>query len=87
MSKRNITYIKPQEPSFLKRLKAEAGYKEPDTIETKKKALPQDADDLEDKEDEQPVVVVLKEGDLSAEEAEKFKKEGRKIAVLCVIIS
>ena len=35
MSKRNITYIKPEEPSFLKRLKAEAGYKEPDTIETK----------------------------------------------------
>jgi len=35
MSKRNVTYIKPQEPSFLRKLKAEAGYKGPDTVETK----------------------------------------------------
>jgi hypothetical protein len=35
MSKRNVTYIKPQEPSFLRKLKAEAGYKAPDTVETK----------------------------------------------------
>jgi hypothetical protein len=35
MSKRNVSYIKPEEPSFLKRLKAEVGYKEADTVETK----------------------------------------------------
>jgi hypothetical protein len=35
MSRRNITYIKPQEPNFLTRLKAEAGYTKADTLETK----------------------------------------------------
>jgi hypothetical protein len=35
MSKRNVSYIKPEEPSFLRRLKVEAGYKEADTVETK----------------------------------------------------
>jgi hypothetical protein len=35
MSKRNVTYMKPQEPSFLRKFKAEAGYKEADTVETK----------------------------------------------------
>jgi len=75
MSKRNVTYIKPQEPNFLRKLKAEAGYKEPDTVETKREALPHDADELEHKEDEQPVVVVLKPGDLTAEEVANIKKE------------
>ncbi|PSN52946.1 Uncharacterized protein C0J52_03641 [Blattella germanica] len=78
MSKRNISYIKPEEPSFLKRLKAEAGFKEADTVETKREALPQDADDLDDRDDEKPVVVVLKPGDLTAEEVEKIEKEGKK---------
>lgn len=36
MSKKNsITYIKPEEPSFLKKLKAQIGYKEGPTVETK----------------------------------------------------
>lgn len=36
MSKRNnISYVKPEEPNFLKRIKQEIGYKEPDTIEAK----------------------------------------------------
>jgi len=36
MSKRNnITYVKPQEPSFLAKLKAEIGYKEGPTVDTK----------------------------------------------------
>jgi hypothetical protein len=75
MSKRNVTYIKPQEPNFLRKLKAEAGYKGPDTVETKREVLPHDADELEHKEDEQPVVVVLKPGDLTAEEVANIKKE------------
>ncbi|XP_068083610.1 uncharacterized protein KIAA1143 homolog isoform X2 [Anabrus simplex] len=78
MAKRNVSYIKPQEPEFLKRLKQEAGYVEKDTIETKKQVLPL-AEDNEDKEEDQPVVVVLNPGDISAEEAEKIRakqKEG-----------
>lgn len=39
--------------------------------------LPCDADELKDKEDDQPVVVVLKPGDLTAEEAAKIEKEGK----------
>lgn len=35
MSKRNIAYIKPDEPAFLKRLKQSIGYKEGTTVETK----------------------------------------------------
>lgn len=35
MSKRHITYIKPEEPSFLKKLKQQAGYKEGPTVDTK----------------------------------------------------
>lgn len=35
MSKRNVAFIKPEEPNFLKRIKQEIGYKEPDTIEAK----------------------------------------------------
>jgi len=35
MSKRNIAYIKPDEPAFLKRMKQQIGYQEPDTVEAK----------------------------------------------------
>ncbi|XP_043647593.1 uncharacterized protein KIAA1143 homolog [Drosophila teissieri] len=78
MSKRNITYVKPQEPSFLAKLKAEIGYKEGPTVETKRQRLdPQDQEDYDSeedsREDEQPQVVVLKPGDLSAEEAKTEK--------------
>lgn len=44
-----------------------------------REVLPQDADELEDKEDEQPVVVVIKPGDLTAEEAANIKKEGKAV--------
>ena len=33
--KHNISYIKPEEPKFLRDLKIQAGYKEGPTIETK----------------------------------------------------
>ncbi|XP_017057963.1 uncharacterized protein KIAA1143 [Drosophila ficusphila] len=80
MSKRNnITYVKPQEPSFLAKLKAEIGYKEGPSVETKRQRLePEDYDSGEDsrpdREDEQPQVVVLRPGDLSAEEAKTEKQ-------------
>lgn len=35
MSKRNIAYIKPQDPSFLAKLKQEIGYKEGPNVDTK----------------------------------------------------
>ncbi|XP_067002621.2 uncharacterized protein KIAA1143 homolog isoform X3 [Anabrus simplex] len=78
MAKRNVSYIKPQEPEFLKRLKQEAGYVEKDTIETKKQVLPL-AEDNEDKEEDQPVVVVLNPGDISAEEAEKIRAKQKEV--------
>lgn len=46
-----------------------------------REALPRDADELEDKEDEQPVVVVLKPGDLTAEEVVNIKKEGKAVLI------
>ncbi|XP_032599177.1 uncharacterized protein KIAA1143 homolog isoform X2 [Drosophila grimshawi] len=78
MSKRNnITYVKPQEPSFLAKLKAEIGYKEGPTVDTKRQKLEgQDQDDCDydsseerpEREDEKPQIVVLSSGDLSADE-------------------
>lgn len=35
MSKRPITFNKPEDPSFLKQIKASIGYKEGPTVETK----------------------------------------------------
>ncbi|GLV33988.1 uncharacterized protein CBL_11129 [Carabus blaptoides fortunei] len=75
MSKRNIAYIKPQEPSFLRKLKEQIGYKEGPTVDTKRQALRPDDCDEEDVYEEQPTVVVLKPGDLSAEEAAQVKQD------------
>ncbi|XP_063911148.1 uncharacterized protein KIAA1143 homolog [Zophobas morio] len=71
MSKRNITYTKPEEPEFLKKIKQQAGYKEGPTVATKSEQLGP-AEDL-DCDEEQPTVVVLNEGDLTAEEAQREK--------------
>ncbi|EDW68964.1 uncharacterized protein KIAA1143 homolog [Drosophila virilis] len=78
MSKRNnITYVKPQEPSFLAKLKAEIGYKEGPTVDTKRQKVEerdQDQDDYDsseerpEREDEKPQIVVLTSGDLTADE-------------------
>lgn len=71
--KHNISYIKPDEPKFLRELKEQIGYKEGPTVDTKREALPEVSDDeKEDLTDEKPVVVVLKSGDLTAEEADAF---------------
>ncbi|XP_026475877.1 uncharacterized protein KIAA1143 homolog [Ctenocephalides felis] len=80
MSKKNsITYIKPEEPSFLKKLKAQIGYKEGPTVETKREALEYDDSEQDPDFDEAPQVVVLKQGDLTAEQAaiekERLQKE------------
>ena len=74
--KHNISYIKPDEPKFLRELKEQVGYKEGPTIDTKREVLPQDSDDDRDEPtEEQPVVVVLNSGDLTAEEADAFAKK------------
>lgn len=46
-----------------------------------REVLPHDADELEHKEDEQPVVVVLKPGDLTAEEVANIRKEGKMVLI------
>ncbi|KAM6170655.1 uncharacterized protein KIAA1143 homolog [Rhynchocyon petersi] len=78
MSKRNqVSYVRPAEPAFLARFKERVGYREGPTVETKRiqPQLPEDDGDHSDKEDEQPQVVVLRKGDLSAEEVMKIKAE------------
>uniref|UniRef100_A0A8C5QFI5 DUF4604 domain-containing protein n=1 Tax=Leptobrachium leishanense TaxID=445787 RepID=A0A8C5QFI5_9ANUR len=78
MSKRNqVSYVKPTEPSFLRKFKKDVGYKEGPTVDTKRQELPVCADDSDgsDREDEMPQVVVIKKGDLSEEEAMKIKRQ------------
>lgn len=66
--KRNVNYIKPEDPEFLKILKKQAGY---DDRNHKFDELHNEEKDFVDDDDsEQPQVVVLKKGDLTAEEAE-----------------
>ncbi|XP_076760299.1 uncharacterized protein KIAA1143 homolog [Xylocopa sonorina] len=73
--KHNVSYIKPNEPKFLRELKEQIGYKEGPTIETKREVLPQVSDnDEEEREEEKPVVVVLNSQHLTAEEADAYKK-------------
>lgn len=70
MAKRNITYIKPQDPEFLRVLKKEAGYDEKNH-----KFEELEKDFVDDDDTEQPQVVVLNPGDLTAEEADKEKQK------------
>lgn len=78
MSKKsNVSWVKPAEPSFLKKFKNDVGFKEGPTVETKKQQMPQLDEDSgdSDREDEMPQVVVLKKGDLNVEEVMKIKKD------------
>lgn len=79
MSKRNITYVKPEEPKFLRLLKEQVGYNDRNP---KFDELENNPDDFEDdNESEQPQVVVLKAGDLTAEEAAQAKEDLEKAAL------
>jgi len=72
--KNAVTFLKPEEPAFLRRLKAEIGFKEGPSVDTKREDLPQcESEDLEDKDDERPTVVALEPGDLTADEADQLK--------------
>ncbi|XP_055619505.1 uncharacterized protein KIAA1143 homolog [Toxorhynchites rutilus septentrionalis] len=79
MAKRNVAFIKPDEPDFLKRMKAQIGYKEGPTVDTKRQRIQNfedsDDDEREERDDERPQVVVIKEGDLTADQATEAKKE------------
>ncbi|XP_022071603.1 uncharacterized protein KIAA1143 homolog [Acanthochromis polyacanthus] len=73
-----VAWVKPAEPSFLKKFKSDVGYKEGPNVDTKRQEMPTlDDDSGSDKEDELPQVVVLKGGDLTAEEVKKIKVEMR----------
>ncbi|CAL4076875.1 unnamed protein product, partial [Meganyctiphanes norvegica] len=77
--KANVSYIKPEEPKFLKAFKEKVGYKEDkEILQAKFADMPSATnEDLEDGEDEQPQVVLLKTGDISQEEYDKLRSEGR----------
>ncbi|XP_034729760.1 uncharacterized protein KIAA1143 homolog [Etheostoma cragini] len=70
-----VSWVKPAEPSFLKKFKEDVGYKEGPTVDTKRQVMPTLDDNGSDLEDELPQVVVLKEGHLNAEEVKKIKDE------------
>ncbi|ENN75544.1 uncharacterized protein KIAA1143 homolog [Dendroctonus ponderosae] len=72
--KHNIAYVKPDEPTFLRKLKEQIGYKEGPTVDTKREDLgPVEDEDLRDSDEEQPQIVVLRPGDLTADEANQEK--------------
>ncbi|XP_070494480.1 uncharacterized protein KIAA1143 [Chironomus tepperi] len=80
MSKRNVAFIKPEEPAFLKRMKQQIGYQEPDTVEAKRGPIQNvgssdEDEDYEERDDEKPQVVQLKKGDLTEQEAQRIAKE------------
>ncbi|KAH9490964.1 hypothetical protein Btru_032357 [Bulinus truncatus] len=75
MPRHGVNYVKNEDPSFIKQLKERVGHTEGPTVDTKRNLNESDDDgdddDIPEKEDEKPVIVVLREGDLSAEEVAK----------------
>ncbi|KAM7382404.1 hypothetical protein PAMP_002133 [Pampus punctatissimus] len=73
-----VSWVKPAEPSFLKKFKSDVGYKEGPTVDTKRQEMPTlDDDSGSDRDDELPQIVVLKNGDLTTEEVKKMKEDIR----------
>merc|ERR1711997_75579 len=69
-----VSFSRPQDPAFLRRMKEQVGYKNP--VEDLKAKQMLDHDGLEDEQDdEKPTVVVLKEGDLTSEEVDRITKK------------
>ncbi|WAR12269.1 K1143-like protein [Mya arenaria] len=77
-----ISYVKNDDPAFIKAFKLKTGYKEGPTIDTKREELKKEEDDRSDNEEEQPTVVVLKSGHLTAEEAQQLKAAGKQEEVI-----
>uniref|UniRef100_A0A915KT98 DUF4604 domain-containing protein n=1 Tax=Romanomermis culicivorax TaxID=13658 RepID=A0A915KT98_ROMCU len=84
MSKKKdaICYTKPEEPKFLKEIKQKLGYKEGPTVDDKrnldKNFVSDDENDddnvVKEKPEEQPQIVVLKEGDIDESEYKQLVK-------------
>merc|ERR1711874_40376 len=72
-----VSFSRPQDPAFLRRMKEQVGYKNP--VEDLKAKQMLDHSGLDDEQDEQddekPTVVVLKEGDLTSEEVDRITKK------------
>ncbi|RUS92181.1 hypothetical protein EGW08_000034 [Elysia chlorotica] len=74
MPRQGVQYVNNEEPSFIRQFKQRIGHKDEPDINAKRN-IPNfdedsDEDDRVELEDEKPVVVVLKEGHLSKEEAQ-----------------
>ncbi|XP_005105734.1 uncharacterized protein KIAA1143 homolog [Aplysia californica] len=79
MPRKGVQYVQNEEPSFIRQFKEKVGHKDGPDVNTKRQ-IPNFSDDedeenVEEKEDEKPMVVVLKEGDLTAEEATSELKQ------------
>ncbi|KAG7167904.1 uncharacterized protein KIAA1143 homolog [Homarus americanus] len=74
----NVSYSRPEEPAFLKRFKEQVGYKEDNGLQEKFAVMPAATDeDLEDQDDDMPQVVSLRSNDLTQEECDKLRAEGK----------
>nr|XP_002128812.1 uncharacterized protein KIAA1143 homolog [Ciona intestinalis] len=74
MSKK-FQFIKQEQPKFITQFKKKAGLiKEPEIDDKNRPSA--ELDDRDDNDDEQPVIVVLKDGDLNKKEYEKEKDTG-----------
>lgn len=71
MPRQSVTCIKPEDAPFIRRLKEQLGGKEAEQRE-REEPNQREPGDLED---EKPTVVVLSEGDLTAEQAEALEAE------------
>lgn len=75
---RNISYTAQEEPTFIRQFKEKIGYKEDPSIEDKfsnSTAGVSDDDSGSEPEENKPQVIVLRKGDLTAEEAEQHVAE------------
>lgn len=72
-----VACAKPADPPFIQKIKEKIGWKAEPTIESKREQLPDNDSDPEfdEPDEEKPTVVVLKAGDLNAEEADEAQKE------------
>uniref|UniRef100_UPI00358F8ED6 uncharacterized protein KIAA1143 homolog isoform X2 n=1 Tax=Myxine glutinosa TaxID=7769 RepID=UPI00358F8ED6 len=80
MAARNVSYVRPAEPAFLRRFKERIGHQEGPTVDTKRQVQVEKDEDREDREDEKPQVVVLAAGDLTQEEAQQAQIEKQEVA-------
>lgn len=68
-SSTKVGFTKPPDPSFIRQMKEQVGYREPDVLADKtRREEGGQAEDREDREDEAPTVVVLGKHDLTEEQ-------------------